>query len=828
MVANQHSHVKSAHKKVKLKAHHAKPYRKRHVGLLVVSIAALVVLALVLIQYRDQIIGGFASSRGFVSDLFTENKNATTTTVTSSHGFNLTFDQKQFYGSAISDDTGNLYLGSDLGQQRAYTVVRVAPSYQTGANSTNTSSALTFTYHAGKTQTVEPADTVALIDGGVDPNNVDRVATALTSIDGQVFKKTTWQSKADGALVSSLSAKFVTYSALVRGQVVTVVLSLGVTGVNESIYQPILDSITFDAQVSVIAAPTAEVVAKTQASQSILDTILGTQVAAAASTTNNLTGSERVAALYSPAVVKIYNAYKMDVLVDGKPFVKNVTDAYSGSGFFVSQDGYIATNGHVGAVTPIDIAVSAAISAIQAKGDSSYFIALLNLTSLKTSDFPANSTDTQKLAIMVDAIYKLDSSRFTAANNVQNMLVQVTPKNPDITALVQDTLNGTEYRASDTNVLKAKLVAANYRAVDNIDGFKASDVAIIKVDGSNFPVTKLGSISDVTQGAGLSILGYPGEAGTNELVDTTSSQATLTNGKVSSIKTAGGSGDKKLIETDTTIGHGNSGGPALDDDGDVVGLATYSVDGSGGSGNGTYNYIRDIKDLTDLATANHITFDTNSATQTEWEKGLNYFYTAHYSKAVVSFNKVKTLYPNDSNVASFITASEKRIANGEDVVDFPLIPVIIAAVVILLGIGVALLLIVRHHKKHMIYAAGVAQGSVQPAGPDAPKKQTVTVSADGATISSTAPTTATVEVAQAPAADAPGTSVTISVTKAEEPVEESETPPTETGSAYGESTYNPAPPAEETPAPIAEDPKPESSWFTPEPTTPEAPKEEPK
>lgn len=799
MVARKHSHVKSAHKNVKLKAHHALAYRKRHVGLLVVSIAALIILGLVLIQYRDQIMSGVSSSRSFVSDLFTHDK-AADVTVVSSHGFNLSFDQKAFYGSAISDDNGNLYIGTDLAKQHAYTVVRIAPSFSTGIDSPSTSSALTLTYHAGKVQAVDPADTIALVDAGVDPNNVTQTGTALSSLGGMVFKKTTWQSKADGAFASSLSAKFVTYSGLVRGQVVTVVLNLGITDVNESVYQSILDSISFSTSVSYVATPTDEVASQVASSRSILDTITGTQVAAAATQANNLTGSEKVAALYSPAVVKIYNAYKMDVSVDGKLFVKGATNALTGSGFFVSQDGYLATNGHVATSTPIDIAITSAISQIQTKGDTSSFATLVKLTPLTSADFPAGSTAADKLGIMVNAIYKLGASRFTASNDVENLLVQVSPTNPDIAALLQDTKDGKEYTTADKSTLKAKLVAANYRAADNYGGFKASDVAIIKVEGSGFPITKLGAITDVTQGAGLSILGYPGGAGNNSLVDTKTSQVTLTNGKVSSIKNADGS-DKKLIETDTTIGHGNSGGPALDDQGSVIGIATYTIDGSG-TGNGTYNYIRDIKDLNDLAASSHISFDTNSATQIEWEKGLNYFYTAHYSKAVLSFNKVKVLYPNDSSAADFITASNKRIANGEDVVDFPLIPVIVAAAVILLGVGIALILIVRHHKKHMVYIAGVAQGAVQPAGPGAPSKQTVEISADGTTITSIEPTAVTtIEVAPI---------VTI-----EPPVVE--------------PTAGPVPEltTEDSPAPTTEKLRADNPWFTADPKI-EPPKEDPK
>ncbi len=234
----------------------------------------------------------------------------------------------------------------------------------------------------------------------------------------------------------------------------------------------------------------------------------------------------------------------------------------------------------------------------------------------------------------------------------------------------------------------------------------------------------------MTPGDDLSILGYPGDASDNGIVDSTSSEATLTTGKVSAIKNAAGS-TKKLIETETTIGHGNSGGPAFDDNGQVVGIATYTVDGSG-QGNGVFNYIRDIKDLKDLASANNISFDTNSTTQAQWAQGLAYFYTSHYSKALINFNTVQQLYPNDSSVTSFIASAKQHVANGDDVVDFPLVPVLIAATVIFAGIGLGLFLIIRHHRKHVIYNAAVAQGAALPAGPGIPTQSVYVAPADPA------------------------------------------------------------------------------------------------
>lgn len=732
----------AAHKHVKLKAHHAKPYRKRHVVLLVASIAALILLATILVSYRDQIVSGLASSRSFVSDLFVQDKKYDVT-VNSSYGFNLTYNQKIFYASGIDNATGDLHIGSELSQERAYTIIRVAPNFNASATNSTTNSALTMTLHPAKATAKDNPEAMALQDGGLNVSQLTRTGNGTATLGGEQFQRSTWQTKSATALAPSLSAKFVTYSGLVNGNVVTIVVSLGINATGESAYASVINSISFNNELGYVAAPSDEVIAKVKTSRSLLDTLTNTNVAAAATNgSNDLTGSEKVAALYSPAVVKIYNAYCMDISIDGKSFLKDSCSAASGSGFFLSQDGYLGTNGHVAATKPLDLVIASAISALSTNGDPQPFTYLLGLTSLKESDIPSGSTDDETIGIMIDALYKIDTSRITVGNDVENLLVQVTAKNPDITALLQDTKDRKTY-TGDASVLKATLKAADYRANDGYNGFKASDVAIIKVEGTNFPVVKLGSIDSVTQGADLSILGYPGSASDNGIVDSTSSEATLTTGKVSAKKNASNS-DKRLIETDTTIGHGNSGGPALDDDGSVVGIATYTADGSG-DGDGIFNYIRDIKDLTDLAASNNITFDTNSATQTEWQKGISYFYSSHYTKALASFQKVKILYPNDSRVAEFIAASQTRIANGENVVDFPLIPVLIAAAVIILGIGVGAFQIVRHHKKHLIYTAGVAQGTVIPAGPGVPT-QKVFVSQASPTVDSPVTSTTTVEV----------------------------------------------------------------------------------
>jgi len=718
---NGHDKVVHKTKTVKLHHHHAKPYRKRHIGLLILMLVVSVILLVTVVQYQLITSNSINNSINFVSDLFSGNKDYNLK-IHSTYGFDITFDQQKFYTSAIDAQKGDLFLGADVSENRPYSIVRIAPTL---VNSKTSQSALTFTYHqdttyeTSKLPQLEDLQPLALSDGLITASSFENTASKRVDIDGHIFLRSVWTLKP--AIDSSVHIKseFVTYVAVINNQPVTIVINYGFGGSeNDTLYQPIISSIRFGLKEQAYISQTAKTVALITSQRTLLDSVLFSNIASAAASSSKDASSEKIAALYSPAVSKIYNVFCMDVTVgESVKFTDLCNGGVMGSGFFVSQDGYIATNGHVASSDPKGMAIMSAYYYYQ-KGEPKYLNYLTTLFDYKESDY-VGGTEDEAWGLLIRDLYKIPDSLVKTSNDVTNLLVDLTDKSPDISALIEATTARKKYAVQDT-IKSAKLVESDYRRLDNAFGmgYKASDVAILKVDGSNYPVTKLGSISDVTQGSDLLILGYPGMATENGLVNSAVNTVTLTTGKVASIKGALGNG-KKLIETDTTIGHGNSGGPALSAKGDVVGIATYRADGSGAA-DATYNYIRDIKDLNDLASKSSIKFDTNSKTQTEWEKGIDYFYTSHYSQAIEHFNEVKKLYSYNSRVDEFINKANKGIANGEDVKDFPVVAVSIVAVIALIGAGATVFVIIRHKKHHGIYANQVAEGNIQPFVPGVP------------------------------------------------------------------------------------------------------------
>jgi len=752
-------------KTVTLHHHHAKPYRKRHLGLFVIFSVIFIVMLSTAIQYRSLINASITSAADFVRDLFSDEGNFDFR-IHSTYGYNITYDQRSFFATAIDAENGDLVLGNDLSKNRPYSIVRVAPSF---IKAEDQQSSLVLSYHQEITYPDEllpnlaDIEYIALGDGQIKSSSFEKTSFENITINGQEYLKTIWDLKQSENSIAKIKTNIITYVTLVNNQPVTIVLnySLG-DSTGGKLYEPIIDSISFSTRKEqAFIAPTEQVASRIKFQKTMLDSMLFTDIASA-ETTKSTNSAEKVTALYGPAVVKLYNVFCMDIQVNNYSFATDICEGSAGSGFFISQDGLIGTNGHVAVADEKDIAIQYAVVAAS-KGFTERLEFLLALAGVTESDL-AGKTNEEAAGFMIDELYGISDSYFTKSNYVINLLAELNDKLPDLEALVNATMDREKYTAEDA-IKQANLVASDYVGIlDGINGFKGSDVAIIDIEGDNYPITRLGEITDVSQGSDLFILGYPGNATENGIVDSTVNTVTLTSGKVSSIKNASGS-DKKLIETDTTIGHGNSGGPALSDKGLVVGIATYSADGSGNA-DGVYNYIRDIKDLKDLANDSSITLNTKSETQTEWEKGINNFYEAHYSKSLKNFNRVKELYPYASRADEFIAAANKRIENGEDVSDFPVAIVAIIAGVSLIGVAVTVIIIVRHKKHHVIYQNQVGQGNIQPIVPGSPSQKVTVPVKPFAPFAPVAPVTAieAVTVPTVTVAPAPNPTVTATAT----------------------------------------------------------------
>ena len=102
------------------------------------------------------------------------------------------------------------------------------------------------------------------------------------------------------------------------------------------------------------------------------------------------------------------------------------------------------------------------------------------------------------------------------------------------------------------------------------------DIALLKVEGDDFPYLSIATASSVRQGETVIAIGNPGGA----------MPFAATKGIVSAVDKFSPAGPGIWIQTDASINPGNSGGPLLNARGQVIGINTFKIEKGNASGIG--------------------------------------------------------------------------------------------------------------------------------------------------------------------------------------------------------------------------------------------------
>jgi S1-C subfamily serine protease len=94
------------------------------------------------------------------------------------------------------------------------------------------------------------------------------------------------------------------------------------------------------------------------------------------------------------------------------------------------------------------------------------------------------------------------------------------------------------------------------------------DIAIIKIPGFDLPFVPLGNSNAVQVGDSVLIMGSP-----------LGLQGSVTTGVISSVRDDPFGGGFKVLQTDAAANPGNSGGPMVDGQSEVIGIVTFKIDG---------------------------------------------------------------------------------------------------------------------------------------------------------------------------------------------------------------------------------------------------------
>jgi S1-C subfamily serine protease len=310
----------------------------------------------------------------------------------------------------------------------------------------------------------------------------------------------------------------------------------------------------------------------------------------------------------------------------------------SGTGFFISGDGYIVTNAHIIDRDNAYIRRKFILSTFQEVTDA-------NIRSLQSS-WAMTLTDEQR-NLLNDA-YSLIYSQ------VSSMIIFDLKKEIYI-----------QYRKKNGG---QGLATARTPARVIIKGkpMPGKDVAILKVDSVK-QVPTLTFTKDIIPRIGEQVLvyGYPEPVTSNPyLAKETIIEPTLTAGVISAIKKS--LHGWPVIQMDAVISHGSSGSPVCNNRGEVIGLATFgTLERTTGALASGYNFAIPASVVKEFLDSAEVEAKASEASMA-YRDGLNYYYKGYYGRALNKFKTVRKLNENYPQLQYFIDTSGKMTSSGND------------------------------------------------------------------------------------------------------------------------------------------------------------------
>src|SRR6266404_6286382 len=157
-----------------------------------------------------------------------------------------------------------------------------------------------------------------------------------------------------------------------------------------------------------------------------------------------------------------------------------------------------------------------------------------------------------------------------------------------------------------------------------VNEMSGRDLALLKVPGENYPVLSLADSKGAQIGDPVHIIGFPGVVLSHELLNQSSMvEASITNGAVSGFKQD--KNNNTVIQTDAPAAWGNSGGPVVDDRGNVIGLLTFVSLAPGPEGGIVqgFNFVIPSAAVTDFVKGTAVKVNAGSKFNDAWFAGLS-------------------------------------------------------------------------------------------------------------------------------------------------------------------------------------------------------------
>jgi len=364
-----------------------------------------------------------------------------------------------------------------------------------------------------------------------------------------------------------------------------------------------------------------------------------------------------------------------------------------GSGFVVNDNGHVMTNAHVANPSNFDLILDGWSDDGQYEQD--FLADLLTLFFVTYGEQALTMSEAEGQYYLLNLVVDLQEENYiTMADGDRELYIQ----GNDIFEIDENTgdlLNPDDH--FESLLINSEEITSSYKSyLKDDEGLSdVADLAVIQAqEDINYPSIPIVS-SGFTAGQQIYVIGYPGLADDEELVSSTEVlSSTVTQGTISAIK-PNSSDTFDIIQIDASLEAGNSGGPIVDTEGNVIAIATYGLS----SNLGNYNSGISGEEILSFLQESSIEVQNNSERKV-LESSLSDYTLSYFKRAKEGLEELLLSQPALGVVLTpLVEQCDTKIAAGED--KTPLIDwgnststlIILGILVLLLVVAITVLLL---------------------------------------------------------------------------------------------------------------------------------------
>jgi serine protease Do len=195
------------------------------------------------------------------------------------------------------------------------------------------------------------------------------------------------------------------------------------------------------------------------------------------------------------------------------------------------------------------------------------------------------------------------------------------------------------------------------------EAMSGQDLALLRLEASDMPTLPLGDSAALQIGDRLHIVGFPAVVLGHELLNASAKmEASVTSGAVSGFRQD--RANQPVIQTDAPAASGNSGGPVLNEAGEVVGVLTFvtlSSDAERSLVQG-FNFVIPSAAVARFLEGTAVSRRSAGRFNAAWHAGLRQYFLGNYRRARADLAEANRLLPELPDVGRVTADNEARRA----------------------------------------------------------------------------------------------------------------------------------------------------------------------